>query len=508
MILGLAAAASSAVSPSFSGATSLVDTLGWAASDREVAGILDRLSDEAGAELGPTLHAVEATLTELGGAERRRTLLEIREAVVWRNDTRHAAERVDLQVFPNGLAARADAVWIAGVWIDNRAAEYELVGDRLTIAAPTPIRPGRSARVLLQLAEVIPRFDPRGRADDARGAFGLADDAINLAWFVPSVLAPDAAADSPRGAVRRPRASAPAAYHVVLTVPADYAVASTGIAVEDTVEGAARTVVAVAAGARGFSAALVPAARVVEDDVDGVRVRVLTRDVPELAEELAGVVRGALGVYTDRFGAPTVRELEIVEAPLAGLRAAGLPGLVLVDLLHQGRAGHLSAGHEGDLARAVARQWWGEDVGNDPIREPWLDEALSAWSTSVYWEAAHGPDDAQARFEYEVVDRIVALHAAGQGDLPVDGEAWRYTQEQYAALVGGGGAAFLHHARAAANDDDRFFAALRRYHARYAGRRATAADLLGALGRAVPHRTLEALSERWIRQPGAYAPTP
>jgi hypothetical protein len=33
------------------------------------------------------------------------------------------------------------------------------------------------------------------------------------------------------------------------------------------------------------------------------------------------------------------------------------------------------------VAHLVAHQWWGAAVGNDPAREPLLDEALSCWSS-------------------------------------------------------------------------------------------------------------------------------
>jgi aminopeptidase N len=40
---------------------------------------------------------------------------------------------------------------------------------------------------------------------------------------------------------------------------------------------------------------------------------------------------------------------------------------------------------------AAAHQWWADQVGNDPVVEPWLDESLATYSEQMFYEAVH-PD--------------------------------------------------------------------------------------------------------------------
>ena len=38
------------------------------------------------------------------------------------------------------------------------------------------------------------------------------------------------------------------------------------------------------------------------------------------------------------------------------------------------------------IAHETAHQWWYSVIGNDEINEPWLDEALTEYSTILYFE--------------------------------------------------------------------------------------------------------------------------
>ncbi|MCG4735065.1 M1 family peptidase, partial [Casaltella massiliensis] len=39
-------------------------------------------------------------------------------------------------------------------------------------------------------------------------------------------------------------------------------------------------------------------------------------------------------------------------------------------------------------------QWWYSVVGNDEVNEPWLDEALTEYSTVLYFEKKYGKETA------------------------------------------------------------------------------------------------------------------
>jgi hypothetical protein len=70
------------------------------------------------------------------------------------------------------------------------------------------------------------------------------------------------------------------------------------------------------------------------------------------------------------------------------------PGLAEKYGAHGRPAQSLLAGVEWLAAHEVAHQWWFGVVGNDQIDEPWLDEALTQYSTMLYYEKAYGPERA------------------------------------------------------------------------------------------------------------------
>ena len=44
------------------------------------------------------------------------------------------------------------------------------------------------------------------------------------------------------------------------------------------------------------------------------------------------------------------------------------------------------------IAHETAHQWWYSVIGNDEISEPWLDEALTEYSTVLYFEKKYGKE--------------------------------------------------------------------------------------------------------------------
>ncbi|MGL5751583.1 MAG: M1 family aminopeptidase, partial [Paraclostridium sp.] len=44
------------------------------------------------------------------------------------------------------------------------------------------------------------------------------------------------------------------------------------------------------------------------------------------------------------------------------------------------------------IAHETAHQWWYSAIGNDEISEPWLDEALTEYSTILYFEKKYGEE--------------------------------------------------------------------------------------------------------------------
>ena len=87
----------------------------------------------------------------------------------------------------------------------------------------------------------------------------------------------------------------------------------------------------------------------------------------------------ALKSYDRRIGAYPFTELDVVATPTT---AGGIeyPGLIVVA---EGLSEKNPDAYEGATAHEVAHQWWYSLVGNDQVDEPWLDEALTQFTSGL-----------------------------------------------------------------------------------------------------------------------------
>ncbi|MDP1780211.1 MAG: M1 family metallopeptidase, partial [Anaerolineales bacterium] len=120
----------------------------------------------------------------------------------------------------------------------------------------------------------------------------------------------------------------------------------------------------------------------------------------------------------------------------------------------------------------TAHQWWFEQVASDQALQPWLDEALAAYSERIYYENVH-PNLVSWWWTY----RIDFYDPQGFVDIPIyEGQGFRpYTNAVYFQ-----GAHFLEDLRNRIGDDA-FFAFLQDYLAQGRGKIVTADDFFRIL---------------------------
>lgn len=124
-------------------------------------------------------------------------------------------------------------------------------------------------------------------------------------------------------------------------------------------------------------------------------------------------------------------------------------------------------------AHETAHQWWFEQVANDQALQPWLDEALCAYSEHIFYETASPNSIAQWWWIY----RVDVYNPQGWVDIPVyAGEGFQpYTNAVYFR-----GAHFMDELRARIGDEA-FFGFLQDYVKQYYGKIATADDFFTLL---------------------------
>jgi aminopeptidase N len=213
-------------------------------------------------------------------------------------------------------------------------------------------------------------------------------------------------------------------------------------------------------------------------------------------EQALQIAADSLEVFNTRFGPYPYRELDVIAAPMRGALGVEFPGIILIGL-------HLYDEPERPefavtIAHEVAHQWWYSTVGNDVFDEPWLDEALTTYSSGLYYEEKLG-STYQAGLESYWQDRYDRLLEQGLDDLVT--ESLSHFEHQAGPAAYGGvvyvkGALFFKALRDEIGDPA-FFQALQNYYQTHLFGIARTPDLLDAFETAAG-RDLSGFYQSWL----------
>ena len=226
----------------------------------------------------------------------------------------------------------------------------------------------------------------------------------------------------------------------------------------------------------------------------------------------------ALRIFSSRFGAPSFKTINIVEVPLvAGLGSTEFTGLDVIasafyvdfdspamrnlpEIIREQRPS-VEQSLEWTVAHLVAHQWWGAAVGNNPVREPVLDEALSCWSALRYYREVYGDEQAATVLDDQLLGVYRVYRTFGGEDMDANRSARDYRNSfQYAAIVSTKGAMmFVELERMLGTE--KFFAALQSYYKANLFEIADLEDLRGAFiaeAAIEQRRTVARTFNRWL----------
>jgi hypothetical protein len=226
----------------------------------------------------------------------------------------------------------------------------------------------------------------------------------------------------------------------------------------------------------------------------------------------------AVRVFTARFGELPYKTLNLVDVPLvASLGSAeftGLGGIAsafyidfdsqqvrnLPEIIREQRAS-VEDSLEWTVAHVVAHQWWGAAVGNNPERDPVIDEALANWSALLYYREVHGEERAQAVMEDQLRGVYKVYRTFGGEDMAADRNARDYRNFfQYSAIVSSKGALMFAELQLLLGNE-KFFAALKNYYRTNIFEIAEIDDLRGAFIAEAPllrRRAVTRTFNRWL----------
>jgi hypothetical protein len=398
---------------------------------------------------------------------------------------------------------------ILSALVNGKPATYDYTNDNtaLRVDLERPLLGGKEATVQLSWRLNIPQWS---NSSTVYALFGRSQNMISLPLFYPSlaVYQPGPAQGSGRwwladGSERGDSAfNVASLFAVTLTLPSDYVPVTSGTLLTATVlasPGMTQTLtqhVFVTGPSREFMVHTSPLFQSVSGDVYGTRVTSYYLPGQEASGQAAlKYTQQSLAIYSDRFGEYPFTDMRVAPAQTS-FRGMEYPQLMLlgIELYTRFRENlELLAAHE------MAHQWWYNIVHNDPVAEPWLDEALAEYSMKIYMEAMRGEDDAGRLQVRRWETPLEGLRAKGQ-DTAVDQPVASFLNgTQYETIVYGKGALFYDQIRDAVGTR-RFDRFLHNYLDAHRWGIVDTDTWLAAL-RDLPDPALGQLFEDWIAAP-------
>jgi Peptidase family M1 domain len=256
-----------------------------------------------------------------------------------------------------------------------------------------------------------------------------------------------------------------------------------------------------------------------QTETQGVTVRsIYLAEHERIGKRALTVTANSLRVFTSVFGPLPFKSISIAEAPLvAGLGSTEFSGLNIIasafyvdfdspavrnlpEIIREQRPS-VEESLEWTVAHLVAHQWWGAAVGNDPAREPILDEALSCWSSLVYYKKTYGEEKAKAVLDDQVRGVYRLYRTFGGDDMDANRPSRDYRNTfQYTAIVTAKGALMFVELEKELGEE-KIFEALRNYYQANLFEIAQLEDLRGALVAEAPieqRRTIARTFTRWL----------
>lgn len=270
---------------------------------------------------------------------------------------------------------------------------------------------------------------------------------------------------------------------------------------------------------RDFAILAGPNLRFEQQDVGDITLRsIFLPEHERIGKRVLANAAEALRIFRSRFGPLPLKTISIAEAPLvAGLGSTEFAGLDVIasafyvdfdspsvrnlpEIIREQRPA-VEQSLEWSVAHLISHQWWGGVVGNNPAREPVLDESMASWSALLYFRELYGEQKAAAVLEDQLRGVYRLYRTFGGADMNADRPSRDYQNTfQYSAVVTAKGALMFVQLQRLLGEE-KLLAALRNYYQANQGQIAELDDLRGAIMAETSveqRRTVARTLARWL----------
>lgn len=279
--------------------------------------------------------------------------------------------------YPNGMSFSDFNVDRVKVDETEKTVVYECDFDSiLCVDLNSSLMPNERVKIYIEYSFAIPNCCHR---------FGYGDNTINLCNFYPIVCVFEGeefntGGYNPNG---DPFYSEMANYCVNVSVDKQYVVAGTGERTDERIVDGSKQSSFNAKLVRDFALILSDKFNTVSEKVNNINVEYYYFNDENPSRSLkAGV--DAIKTFAKLFGEYPYSSFSIAESDFV-YGGMEYPNLILVSTSIESQDDYLNV-----IIHETAHQWWYGMVGNDEFKYPWLDEALTEFSTILFYDYNEG----------------------------------------------------------------------------------------------------------------------
>lgn len=284
--------------------------------------------------------------------------------------------------YPNGFSE--GYIKISNVLNDSSKLKYNIIGDKndiLEIILNKELQKGQKYSIDMKYIVKLP---------NCLGRFGYGDNTINITNWFPIACVYDKEGwnlDS-YYEIGDPFYSETSNFIVNILLPSKYDIACTGYIVEEKENNNQKLFKLQAKKVRDFAMVLSDKF-IVNKSIYG-NTSIITYSLNrDLAVESNKIAKNSIKIFSKLFKEYPYDTYSVVASDffIGGME---YPTLVMIDkTLYNNDSKFLL---EYVIAHETAHQWWYSIIGNNEIDEPWIDEALTEYSTILYFEEKYGKE--------------------------------------------------------------------------------------------------------------------
>lgn len=362
---------------------------------------------------------------------------------------------------------------IENVKINGKEVKYTDDNQLLKIVMKEPLKAGKDVDVRIKYIVKIP--EGFHRLHHHEGIYSLTNWHPILSVYDEKTKKWD---ENPYHPIGESNYSDVANYNVKLTVPKKMVVAPTGTIIEEKENKEDKTLTIKADSVRDFVIIMSENYKVKTKEVDGIKISNYYLDDSKTADMVLDEVAKTVKFMNKTVGKYAYDELRIAETFLGG-GAMEYPQVIQMGNFYseenidvKERATFLieAAVHE------TIHQWFYVGVGNNEYKEPFLDEALTVFTTAYYFENQYG------KYHENGVVNTIRGRMYGSNIPPLNSSVNAFKGwEDYSETIYSRGPAFFEDLRQRVGEE-KFNKTLQTYYEKYLFKNVTIEKLLDVIG--------------------------